>query len=563
MHYRRKMAGLTQQEASKAIGVDQSMISLWERDVIIPKTDNLYAMAKVYKCEITDFWAVNLDYLKELGDAVILDYLSDKSYPKDGKARLVKSLHDINMPQETQIETDTSTLALDYWKKDTILPFNSDACIDFWEFKGDEIIIRGPARCGKSTLILEYVICKMMQNEGMEVQIDRAFSVDLDAVRQNIRDICKYHFADPLSPIEAIGGNKFDKLKINGGTLTLKGIDRAGGQLGAGFDLVVHSQAEQIKKENIDIINSRCTPLSNRWIEDGQSRSLVIYDVNPNRTDHYIEELIKPTDDDKDPVKIIEFDFSDHPLYFDEEGNETDAYKKVFSRLDRLDGVWRKRLLEGKAANPEGTIFSIEECHLLEQLPRDFLTRNLYYRGMDFGMKSPSVCLWVSKHRATGDLIVYREWRKTKTDIINMGDDVKRYSDERVTSTVIDNDENRQKTLLSHCGMPTVMATKGPNSVASGISLIQHRLQLTREGKEGGIYFFDNPVIRDPNLIRENQPLTILDEAELYSWNDNTDKPIDKHNHAWDALAYILDMLENEKPTVGFGTGTATRQKRM
>ena len=161
-----------------------------------------------------------------------------------------------DLPDEVGIQN------YDFWKDNAILPFESDHCVDFWEFDGDEILIRGPARCGKSTLILEWLITLMFRNRGMQVLIARAFGVDLDAVRQNLVDVVKYKFADPLSSIRVSGGAKFHTVHVNDGKIELRGIDRPGSQLGAGYDVVIFSQAEQIKKENIDVIASRCTPAS-------------------------------------------------------------------------------------------------------------------------------------------------------------------------------------------------------------------------------------------------------------------------------------------------------------
>ena len=97
-----------------------------------------------------------------------------------------------DLPDESGVQN------FDFWKKEAILPFRSENCILFWEYEGDEILIRGPARCGKSTLILEWLITTMFKNRGMQVLIARAFGVDLDAVRQNIVDVAKYKFSDPL-----------------------------------------------------------------------------------------------------------------------------------------------------------------------------------------------------------------------------------------------------------------------------------------------------------------------------------------------------------------------------
>ena len=345
----------------------------------------------------------------------------------------------------------------------------------------------------------------------------------------------------------------------------MKGIDRSSGQLGAGFDLVVHGQAEQIKKENIDIINSRVTPASNNWVEDGTPRSMVIYDVNPNRLDNFLEKLILPDDPDETPVRCINFTFTDHPGYFTEDGQETDLYKKVISRLERLDGVVRTRLLEGRAANPEGTVFNIEPCHILDELPDDFPQSYYFHTAMDFGMREPNVCLWFAIHRTKGDIIVYKEWRRTNVDVKVMGDICKKFTEQRVIQNVIDNNESNQRILIRDCGIAnTIMATKGPHSIQSGINLLEYRLELTRQGKDGGIYFYNNPVGgRDPNLIRDNAPLTTLDEFELYSWEKDKDKPKDKHNHGIDCIRYELDALENQKAAVGFGSGGVKRQTRV
>lgn len=462
----------------------------------------------------------------------------------------------IDFTPETVTE-ECGAVSWDFWKKDAILPFRSEKCAGFWEFTGDEILIRGPARCGKSTLILEWVITKMFQHRGMQVLVARAFGVDLDAVRQNIVDIVKYKFSDPLSSIRVAGGAKFHTVHINEGKIELRGIDRPGSQLGAGYDVVVFSQAEQIKKANVDVISSRCTPASKNWVEDGRPRSMIIYDANPNRVDHWIEAAIRKG------LRKIDFDFPDHPAYFDEDGTETELYRQVYSRLDRLEGVWRQRLLEGKAANPEGTIFELQPCHLLEKLPDGFRNRCLFYRGFDFGMKDPSVCLWFGVDRASGDVTVFREWRRVGVDTIAMGEAVKQFSDEHSLVTVIDNDENLQSILKKNCGIVTELAQKGPNSIASGITLIQHRLKLAEAGEPGGLYFYNNPVVRDPVLVRENEPLTIIDEAELYSWHDNSDKPVDKHNHGWDVVRYVLDFIEGRQSAVGFGGTGASRKKRL
>ena len=340
--------------------------------------------------------------------------------------------------------------------------------------------------------------------------------------------------------------------------MELRGIDRPSSQLGAGYDCVLFSQAEQIKKENIDVISSRCTPASKNWVVNSQPRSMIIYDANPNRIDHWIETAIA------NGLYKIDFDFIDHPGYFDEDGNETELFQRVYSRLDRLEGVWRQRLLEGKAANAEGTIFELNPCHFLDKLPEDFETNNTFYRGFDFGMKDPNVCLWVAEHNHTGDIIIFKEWRRRGVDTIEMGHAVNENTGREIQATIIDNDENLQSILKEHCDIDTFLAEKGPNSIRSGLTLIENKLEKARRDEDGGLYFFNDPVGRCPIISRENEPQTIIDESELYAYRENSDKPVDKFNHGWDCLRYVLDFIENKPMTFGdFGRRVGERQKKF
>lgn len=50
----REKAGLKQEEAALAIGVERSTISKWETGAAKPRADKLVLTAKVYKCTIDD-----------------------------------------------------------------------------------------------------------------------------------------------------------------------------------------------------------------------------------------------------------------------------------------------------------------------------------------------------------------------------------------------------------------------------------------------------------------------------------------------------------------------------
>ena len=535
----------------KDLRVDRVSINKWRHEGANPKESNIGKLCNYFQVPL-DFFHVDIStYVDEMHKA---QYYGVAVQNTPSALSTITAVREKVFPPEPIEQTHQVS---DYWKKDTILPFYSQNCLDFWEFKGDEILIRGPARCGKTTLILEWAIAMMFKHNGIQIILARAFSVDLKPVRQNIKEICKYRFQDPLSPIEVIGGEAFHTVKVGDSEMHLAGIDRSEGQLGSGYDVGIFSQAEQIRKDSVDTISSRITPASKNWVVDGVAKSLIIYDANPNRLDHWIEEQIKKG------LYKIDFTFTDHPGYFLEDGTQTELYDSVYSRLSRMEGVQRKRLLEGIAANPEGNVFDLKDVHKLKELPEDLDTAYNFYRGMDFGMKDPNVCLWFAHHRQKGDLIIFKEYRKTGEDQIEFGNQAKEHTSRRIITTVIDHPESNQSLLRKNCGIPTVLAQKGPESIKSGITLIHNRMALAEQGQDGGIYFYNNPIVRDPKLIRDNEPLTIIDEGELYCWDENRDKPIDKYNHGWDVVRYICDYLETQQSTVGFGSGSAKRKRRL
>ena len=65
----------------------------------------------------------------------------------------------------------------------------------------------------------------------------------------------------------------------------------------------------------------------------------------------------------------------------------------------------------------------------------DDLTKYNWYRACDFGIDAPSVCLWVGLHRDTGDIYIHREFRKSKTDTIALGNEINTHTQERVLDT--------------------------------------------------------------------------------------------------------------------------------
>ena len=232
-----------------------------------------------------------------------------------------------------------------------------------------------------------------------------------------------------------------------------------------------------------------------------------------------------------------------------------------------MTGLNYDRYRLGLWKSPEGAIFHIEKCHIINQLPWDRETDDphyeplenyTHYRSMDFGMHppSPNVCIWIAEHNDTGETIVVKEWRRCRVDTIDMAGQVKALDDLPIEATTSDNDENIQSIFQKH-GIHIILAKKGPNSVQAGLDLIDGKLDKTRQGLPGGIKFYSNlEAGRDEHLEAEKRPTNIIQELKLITWDLESiqPKPVGER-HAIDALRYHL-LWKNEIVEIPVYLGT-------
>ena len=147
--------------------------------------------------------------------------------------------------------------------------------------------------------------------------------------------------------------------------------------------------------------------------------------------------------------------------------------------------------------------------------------------GLDFGFSSdPTALIKVSKHNQT---LYLKELLYDRG--LTMPDLAKRLTSLGITKKdqiIADSAEPRSIEELRRLGFNIIGAYKGPDSVRSGIEKI----------KRYTIYM-------DP--LSDN----LQTEVDLYSWNNETDKPIDKYNHLLDALRYALSSKGGDG-TYGF-----------
>lgn len=459
------------------------------------------------------------------------------------------------------------------WMNPKILPSESDNVKTVFRSTTPELCVDGPARTGKTLAILQKIFHLHFKYKGLRSAIVRSDSVDLtDTIRYDIKEtLLRYRLDDKRSPIKyGVGGiNRFEYLYINGGEMRLGGMNRPGKVLGAEYDILFYSQAEQSTQEQHQLLKTRVAGTSGVW-RDKRGRVLFqfIMDANPDSPDHYLKQR-----EEEGYLEFVNFTFEDNPLYY-QGGKQTKVGKTVESELDRgLVGVYHERFYKGMWVTTEGAVFHIDkDVHLIDTLPDD-IDDYVFYNAMDFGMTAPSTCVWIAEHPKTKDVIITREFRFSGLTSIELGDHVRKLRKERVLATIIDNDEEKQRLLLSHCRIPTHMARKGPGSIIDGINLMQHALKNTLEGRDGGLRFYTGlregmPV--DPRLIRSKQPVSVIQEMQNLAFKPKSrrtgslmdDVPIGS-DHGIDPIRYWYLWREQRRPAIGFASGGARRRRLM
>ncbi len=546
----RLLSGKSLLKIAKESGLSHMTIYNWENGVHKPAIVKLRLLAKSVGVDVSCFFPTKVDDLREQSTAVIRDYFSDGSYAKDRKATTAVNV--LHIPFDDKKHEDN--IGETNWRNRDLLPFFSKDSMTVKNHIGKPLVMVGPTRTGKTTLGLEAVIGMHFANYGMRSFVNRQDAVDLrDTIRNNIRELSEYSLDDPLSPISAIGrggARNFNSLEINGGEMVLGGLNRDSRLLGTSFDVIFTSQLEQVSEATFAKMLTRCAgDAGNLQDENGDNYGLFLADCNPAPdSEHWI---LKYAEDER--LILMNFGFENNPLYYDRNGDKTNTGETVIGNLDTsLGGLAHDLYFKGLWADIAGKLFDFEDqIHLIDE-PID-KSNYLWYRGIDFGITSPSVCIWIGIHRKSKSVYVHREFRKTKIDTITLGEEINHYNKERIITTVIDNNET-EKMHLSRSNISTEMTKKSPTSVMERVHILQDLLKKSREGHDGGIYF--NRALRcnsDTNLVRDKKALSVVEEIKKLSADEH--EKILGSDHGFDALTYILLWLAHAKPTLGFGGG--------
>lgn len=269
--------------------------------------------------------------------------------------------------------------------------------------------------------------------------------------------------------------------------------------------------AKNGKRDFLFINEANGVSYSIYWQLSIRTRQKVYLDYNPSERFWVHNDVIG-----RKGVKLIISDHRGNPFLTAEEHARIEAIED-----EELFKVYA-RGLTGKLS---GVIFP--NFSIVDELPsRD--EWKLYGYGLDFGFTNDPTALVqcvIAHGELWVDLLVY------ETELTNpmIADKAKANGITRKTQIIADSAEPKSIAELNNLGLWVVPTSKGKDSIAVGIDVL-HRYKI--------------------NVTRRSTPL--IEEMQAYKWEtdrdgNKTNKPIDKYNHAIDAIRYFAMMKLNVK----------------
>lgn len=194
---------------------------------------------------------------------------------------------------------------------------------------------------------------------------------------------------------------------------------------------------------------------------------------------------------------------------FDNELCPPEIRENILARA-KIDPMYRRVFLEGEIGIAQGLVY--EHWEIIGEWPERFENR---VRGMDFGFTNDPtaiVDIGINREAFYADELVYANGLHNP--------EIAQHLVGIQTPVIADSAEPKSISEIQRRGIPIIGVKKGPGSLLWGINLLKSRKLFVTE--------------RSHNLIRE---------LRSYKWLTDRDGkplnvPIDRNNHALDALRY-------------------------
>jgi hypothetical protein len=414
------------------------------------------------------------------------------------------------------------------------------AAKELFHDRSDEILMAGPAGTGKSLACLHKVHLAMSKYPLAKAFISRK-------TRTSMTNSCLETFnRHVLKPPDKVHFHKTDQQYNypNGSMIAVVGLDDPERIKSTDWDMGFVQEVTECTENDWEI----CTTRLRNWIMPYQQ---MISDCNPDKPTHWIKRRC-----DQGLTKMLLSFHKDNPrLWNDTIQAWTTEGLAYMAKLERLTGVRKSRLFEGKWIAAEGMIYEEwnEDAHMvsLRDLP-DGWDEWAHYWTIDFGFVHPFVWQDWIENPHTGDIYRIRELYQTKTLVEDMARIVMELTGGAYIPRAIicDHDAEDRATFERHTGYLTLPAYK---PIQAGIKAVKNRLRPGRPGN--GLYLVRDALVhKDHDLEAAGLPTCTEEEWDGYVWDEKVNRlvnskkdelPLDRDNHGMDALRYVVAFLDS------------------
>ena len=427
------------------------------------------------------------------------------------------------------------------------------ACLAVMSCREPEVLLSGPAGTGKSRACLEKVHAACLLTPGVRALLVRKTLVSLTSTalvtwREHVAvdslsaGLCRYYGGSTEEPAQYVF--------VNGSRVMLGGMDRATKIMSSEYDLIYVQEAIELTEHDWDMLSTR---LRNGRLGVQQ----ILADTNPDVPTHWL-----PARAARGDLRMLESRHADNPILIGEDGIPTPRGQAYLARLDRLTGVRRARLKDGKWVAAEGQIYETwDACvHLVDsfKIPPHWPR----YWAVDFGFVHPFVLqCWAVD--GDGRAYLYREIYQTRRRVdehaarilaeVTGEDGV--WTEPRPTSVVCDHDAEGRATLEHALGLSTTAADK---RVLEGIQAVQRRLAVEDDGRPRLFVLRDARIDQDHDLVEAGKPTSTVEEFPGYVWDlgggrKAREAPVKEEDDGMDALRYlVMELDEGGRPNLRF-----------
>jgi hypothetical protein len=445
------------------------------------------------------------------------------------------------------------------------------SCEELFRYRGDEVLLSGPAGTGKSRACLEKLNALALANPGMRGLIVRKTLASLGSTA--LETWRRYVIPEALAAgeVDFYGGSPEEppqyRYRRNGSRIIIGGLDRPTRIMSSEYDVIYVQEAIELHETDWESLTTR---LRNGVISFQQ----LMGDTNPDIPTHWLKLRC-----DAGRTRLIDCRHEDNPTLFHPDGTLTVPGGAYIGKLDNLTGVRYQRLRRGLWVSAEGIIYEDWDpaVHLVDWFePPDNWTR---WWSIDFGYTNPFVCQFWAED-PDGRLYLYREIYRTqglveehaatilscvrkpapKTE--GRTADPKVHSDwvwtePRPRAIICDHDAEGRATLERHLGIATVAAQK---TVSAGIQAVAARLRPAGDGKPRICFMRNALVERDLALAEAKKPTCTVEEVPGYIWDTRPGKPpketpVKEDDHGMDTTRYMVAERDlGGRPTIRFIT---------